>query len=110
MLGQETAIKRRVKSEMCQESHAEPMTRDLEATEKKNLGEREDLRLVLNEVRIWREGMGWVARKEGERQELLNYPLAGARRPRRYSSDSFSNREEGSHCHRSVQTPGHTSL
>lgn len=38
--------------------------------------------------------MGWVARKEREKQELLNYPSAEARRPRRCSSDSSSNREE----------------
>ena len=42
MLGQETAIEKRVKREMCPASHAEPKTRKLEATEKKNLRERDE--------------------------------------------------------------------
>lgn len=45
MRGQETREKR-VERELCQASHAEPKMRELEATEKKNLGERE-MRLTL---------------------------------------------------------------
>lgn len=38
--------------------------------------------------------MGWEARKERERQELLHYPSAEATRPQRSSSDRCSLREE----------------
>lgn len=86
-------MERSAESEMCPNSHAELMKREVEGAGKKNVGEREDLGLVLSEGRMWREGMGCVSQEGRERQELFNYPLAEARRPRRYSSDSSSNRD-----------------
>ena len=64
-------MERSGESEMCPNSHAELMKREVEGAGKKNVGEREDLGLVLSEGRMWREGMGCVARKEGKGRSYL---------------------------------------
>lgn len=48
----------------CQNSHAEKVRRELGA--RNTWGKSEDLRLILHEVQIWREGVGWIARREGK--------------------------------------------